>query len=545
MASSSNSEPSLSLQSFHQCSSLVPIKLNTENYLIWSSQVQPLIFTLGLNHHIVDVKTPPKMIEQDGKEINNPDFLMWKNNDGLLTTWLRSMMNEDVLSMVISLQTAREIWLTVEENMLPATKEQETWLKDNLYSLKKGSSKLDEFLKKFKGLCDKLAAIGKPTNDDDKIFQIARALGPKYADFKTAMLTKPPYPSLKQFIIALQNHEHTVIVEKDEEARLGTNQNQAFFGQRGRGRNQRGGRPPYRGRGSQRNLGGRNYPNNYNNYNGNNRKPQQQPQKPNKENNTSDEEVICQICHKRKHSAAECWYRYDYDNEEDPQALAAMNLQENNDQQFYVDSGATSHMTNNTGNLDHVRPYRGNDKIIVGNGQDLNISHIGSASLNTNHGSLHLNNILGVPKLKKNLLSVGQLIDDIKCVFEFNTDGFIVKSKENKVLAKGSKQGKLYTLEGDFHAAFNAIQGESSGFSLWHKRLGHANPKILEALKRNNFIDFSSWSKAPRICVSCQLGKSCRKSFNLSNNKADFPLQKVHCDICGPAPITSTQYFRY
>ena len=271
MASSSNSEPSLSLQSFHQCSSLVPIKLNTENYLIWSSQVQPLIFTLGLNHHIVDVKTPPKMIEQDGKEINNPDFLMWKNNDGLLTTWLRSMMNEDVLSMVIGLQTAREIWLTVEENMLPATKEQETWLKDSLYSLKEGSSKLDEFLKKFKGVSNKLAAIGKPMNDDDKIFQIVRALGPKYADFKTAMLTKPPYPSLKQFINALQNHEHTVIVEKDEEARLGTNQNQAFFGQRGRGRNQRGGRPPYRGRGSQRNLGGRNYPNNYNNYNGNNR----------------------------------------------------------------------------------------------------------------------------------------------------------------------------------------------------------------------------------------------------------------------------------
>ena len=167
--------------------------------------------------------------------------------------------------------------------------------------------------------------------------------------------------------------------------------------------------------------------------------------------NTSDEEVIvCQICHKRKHSAAECWNRYDTDNEEDLQALAAMNHQDNSDQQFYVDSGATSHMTNNTGNLDHVKPYRGNDKIIVGNGQDLNILHIGSAYLNTNHGTLHLNNILVVQKLKKSLLSIGQLIDDIKCVFEFNTNGFIVKSKENKVLAKGSKQGKLYTLEGDF-----------------------------------------------------------------------------------------------
>ena len=170
-------------------------------------------------------------------------------------------------------------------------------------------------------------------------------------------------------------------------------------------------------------------------------------------------------------------------------------------------------MTNNIGNLDHVKSYRGNDKIIIGNGQDLNILHIGSAYLNTNHGTLHLNNILVIPKLKKSLLSIGQFIDDIKCVFEFNTNGFIMKSKENKVLAKGSKQGKLYTLERDFHAAFNAIKGKSSVSSLWHKMLGHANLKILEALKRNNFINIPSWSNAPYICVSSQLDKSCKKSL--------------------------------
>lgn len=150
-------------------------------------------------------------------------------------TWLRSMMSEDVLSMIIGMQSAREIWLTIEEITLPATKEQETWLKDNLYSLKKGSAKLEEFLKKFKNICDKLAAIGKPVNDDDKIFQIAHALGPKYADFKTTMLTKPPYPSLKHFLHALQNHEQTVVAQRDDEEKADLNQ--AFFGQRGRGRN--------------------------------------------------------------------------------------------------------------------------------------------------------------------------------------------------------------------------------------------------------------------------------------------------------------------
>lgn len=194
----------------------------------------PLIRSLGLEHHIHDEATPPKMIDIDGKEASNLEFLSWKNNDGLLMTWLRGMMCEDVLSLIVGGETSREVWLSIEEQILPATKEQESWLKDNLYSIKKGNIPIDEFLRKFKNLCDNLAAIGKPIPDDDKVFQIARALGPKYADFKTAMLAKPPLPTFKQFILALQNHEQTVVVHKEEEISI-LDHNQAFFRQRGRG----------------------------------------------------------------------------------------------------------------------------------------------------------------------------------------------------------------------------------------------------------------------------------------------------------------------
>jgi len=207
MAFSSNiqTEAKLSLQTIHQCANLISIKLSSNNYLLWRSQVLPLISNLGLNNHISD-DSPPQTISSNGKSIANPDFSVWAHNDGLLLTWLRGMMMEDVLTLVVGGQTVKEVWLSIEENMLPATKERKSWLKDNLFSLKKGSLKLDDFLNKFRGLCDSLAAIGKPLTDDDKVFQLARALGPKYADFKMAMLTKPPYPSLKLFLSALQNH---------------------------------------------------------------------------------------------------------------------------------------------------------------------------------------------------------------------------------------------------------------------------------------------------------------------------------------------------
>ena len=373
-------EPKLTIQSFHQCASHVSIKLTSNNYLLWKSQVLPLIKSLEMEHHIAKDKTPTKMVTQDGKEIINLEFIRWMNNDGLLMTWLRGMMVEDVLSLIVEGQTACEVWLSIEEQMLPATKEQESWLKDSLYSLKKGNTKLEEFLKKFKSLCDNLTAIGKPISDEDKVFQLARSLGPKYADFKSAMLTKPPYPTLKQFILALQNHEQTIMVQKQEDVTL-VNQNQAFFGARGRGRNQRGGRNGGRGRGFVQNDGGpnKNGSHSYQNENKviNSRKRQtasnaQTAPKSNANHQEKEDIIICQICGKKGHSTAVCWSRYEYlDQEEVPQALAAMNFNESNDQHLYVDSGASAHMVNDPGKLDKIFSYKGHDKIFVGNGQAL------------------------------------------------------------------------------------------------------------------------------------------------------------------------------
>ena len=79
-------EPKLTIQSFHQCASHVSIKLTSNNYLLWKSQVLPLIKSLEMEHHIAKDKTPTKMVTQDGKEIINPEFIQWMNNDGLLMT---------------------------------------------------------------------------------------------------------------------------------------------------------------------------------------------------------------------------------------------------------------------------------------------------------------------------------------------------------------------------------------------------------------------------------------------------------------------------
>lgn len=43
-------------------------------------------------------------------------------------------------------------------------------LVDTLMTLKKGNLSLDDYLKKFKSVCDSLAAIKKPVNEIKKVF---------------------------------------------------------------------------------------------------------------------------------------------------------------------------------------------------------------------------------------------------------------------------------------------------------------------------------------------------------------------------------------
>ncbi|KAL9422474.1 hypothetical protein AB3S75_034696 [Citrus x aurantiifolia] len=74
-------EPVLSIQTFHQSSSFVSIKLNTTNYLLWRSQVLPLIKGIGILHHFEKSNKPPCEIDYAGKTPSSSKVGVWDDND--------------------------------------------------------------------------------------------------------------------------------------------------------------------------------------------------------------------------------------------------------------------------------------------------------------------------------------------------------------------------------------------------------------------------------------------------------------------------------
>ncbi|KAH0773730.1 hypothetical protein KY290_010867 [Solanum tuberosum] len=209
---------------------------------------------------------------------------------------------------------------------------------------------------------------------------------------------------------------------------------------------------------------------------------------------------------------------------------------------MYVDSGATTHMTNTSGNLSDLQIYNGTDKIIVGNGEQLAFTHVG----NLNKSDLKVKDILVVSKITKNLLSVSKLAKDNSATLEFDEFGFLIKDKKSGTpLAKGSNAGGLYQREDNNLFALTTTQDWKKSKSIWHSRLGHLSLKSLKNSSSNKCIDVRSWNKVPSICTSCQLGKSCKLSFELRNKIEQILLHKIHCDLWGPKPIESSQHMKY
>ena len=99
---------------------------------------------------------------------------------------------------------------------------------------------------------------------------------------------------------------------------------------------------------------------------------------------------------------------------------------------WYPNTAVNFHITPDLTNLSIAHDYNEHDQLHVGNGQGLQITHTGITSLPSSSGSFSLKNVLCVPQIVKNLLSVQKFVIDNSCFFEFWPSYFLVKDQVSK-----------------------------------------------------------------------------------------------------------------
>ena len=158
---------------------------------------------------------------------------------------------------------------------------------------------------------------------------------------------------------------------------------------------------------------------------------------------------------------------------------------------WYVYLGALNNMTSHGEWFQDVHDPEKLGFVETGHDTAHPIAHVGDVPLSMQDGEVkYLADVLHVPQITKNLVSVGQMVEQglqVCC----NLDGCFVEEFNNKcrLVAKGKRSGRLFTLDVNVPKVKAAMFAHGSGVvadtDFLHKRIGRVNMQRLELKQRN------------------------------------------------------------
>lgn len=221
----------------------------------------------------------------------------------------------------------------------------------------------------------------------------------------------------------------------------------------------------------------------------------------------------------------------------------------NND--WYVDSGASVHLTAHESWLKNMTVQPDLQEIMVANKTKVPVKCKGDVDVITLVGSkkfdVTIRNVLCVPQLTTNLLSVSQLIKNGNSV-QFSTNGCRIYNRQSELIAVADLVDNVYKLNSETTDHCLLAAPAMATANTWHRRLGHINFKDLIKMK-NGAVDGLACKDEKmsdnKKCVVCCEGKQSRLPFSHKGSRATRLLEVIHADVCGPMEIQSIGGSKY
>ncbi|CAD6266153.1 unnamed protein product [Miscanthus lutarioriparius] len=216
---------------------------------------------------------------------------------------------------------------------------------------------------------------------------------------------------------------------------------------------------------------------------------------------------------------------------------------------WYLDNGASNHMTGDRAKFRDIDSIV-SGKVTFGDGSTVDIQGRGSILFQGVSGDQWvLYDVYYIPKLKSNLVSLGQLTEiGHRVLMDDDLIEVIEKNPERVLMRVQRTVNRLYKIELKPIEPVCFLTHVSDQSWLWHGRLGHVNFQSLRLLAEKEMAGGIPLIEHPdQVCQSCLAAKQTRCSFpQTSRWRADEPLELLHIDLCGPiTPVTvgGSRYF--
>ncbi|GJR44152.1 retrovirus-related pol polyprotein from transposon TNT 1-94 [Tanacetum coccineum] len=177
--------------------------------------------------------------------------------------------------------------------------------------------------------------------------------------------------------------------------------------------------------------------------------------------------------------------------------------------EWIKDSGCSKHMTGNRKLFSTYKAYNGGNAIFGSN-------------------------------LRGNIIGKGQICDNKCRVTFFEHDSEI--TKDGKVIGRGIRKKGLYVMKlGNKPKDQICLTTIDENSTLWHRRLGHANMRLIQSLASKELVrNLPKLKFDQHFCDACKMGKQAHASHKAKNVVSMTRcLELLHMDLFGPSVVRS------
>lgn len=430
--------------------------------------------------------------------------------DQLIFGALMGTLSTPVLPLVSRTTTTREAWTILASTYNNPSRSHILQLRQNLNNITKTTQTITDYMNTIKTSADHLALMGKPLDHEDIIDKVLKGLNSDiYQSFIMTVNARDTPITFEELTEKLLHHELNLASAQPAPAFPASVHAAAF----------RGRAPP---------------------------SPALLPTPPGHAATTSRKPFLgkCQFCRAVGHVASDCFSfkrAYPmvvfpaYQRPRAPQAhVATVGTASTG---WLLDSGATHHVTHDLSNLQTHAPYDGSEELIIGDGTTLPITHVGKFSISVNSRTFHFDNVLVVPSISRNILSISQFCQTNNTTIEFSPHNFCVKALQTGLpLLLGPTKDDVYDWRPP--AVFATA---TMTLHHWHHRLGNPSSRVMQFIKNIASISVPSTHFQ---CNSCDVNKSHKLPFQLSTITSHYPLDIVYSDVW-TSPLYSFDGFKY